>query len=70
MFGDPLFWILVLPGLLLGVYAQSQTRQRWSSCRKERGLTGFTLLNPLGFRGGSDSIQPCIILAAGPDVIR
>jgi hypothetical protein len=26
MFEDPLFWILVLPGLLLGVYAQSRIK--------------------------------------------
>jgi len=28
MFGDPLFWILVLPGLLLGVYAQSRIKTK------------------------------------------
>src|SRR5262245_16985519 len=26
MLGDPLFWILVLPGLLLGIFAQSRIK--------------------------------------------
>ena len=46
MIGDPLFWLLVLPGLLLGAYAQSEgikynvtkynedAHQRWSDGRR------------------------------------
>jgi hypothetical protein len=26
MFEDPLFWVFVLPGLLLGLYAQSRIK--------------------------------------------
>src|SRR5262245_9376625 len=43
MFGDPLFWVLVLPGLLLGVYAQSRIRMnfaRYSQVRTVDGITG------------------------------
>lgn len=43
MFGDPLFWILVLPGLLLGVYAQSRIKiniAKYSQIRTKDGITG------------------------------
>jgi Zn-dependent membrane protease YugP len=43
MFGDPLFWILVLPGLLLGVYAQSRIKiniAKYSQVRTRDGITG------------------------------
>ena len=43
MFGDPLFWILVLPGLLLGVYAQSRIKiniAKYSQVRTKDGITG------------------------------
>jgi Zn-dependent membrane protease YugP len=43
MFEDPLFWILVLPGLLLGVYAQSRIKiniAKYSQVRTKDGITG------------------------------
>ena len=42
MFGHPLFWILVLPGLLLGVYAQSRIKiniAKYSQVRTKDGIT-------------------------------
>ena len=42
MFGDPLFWILVLPGLLLGVYAQSRIKMNFAKYSKIRTLDGIT----------------------------
>jgi len=43
MLDAPLFWILVLPGLLLGMYAQSRIRMnfaRYSQVRTVDGITG------------------------------
>ena len=43
MFEDPLFWILVLPGLLLGIYAQSRIKiniAKYSQVRTKDGITG------------------------------
>jgi len=43
MFDAPLFWILVLPGLLLGMYAQSRIRMnfvKYSQVRTADGITG------------------------------
>jgi hypothetical protein len=43
MFGDPLFWLLILPGLLLGSYAQSRIRYniaRYSRVPTRHGMTG------------------------------
>jgi uncharacterized protein len=43
MFKDPLFWILVLPGLLLGIYAQSRIKiniAKYSQVRTKDGITG------------------------------
>jgi uncharacterized protein len=43
MFGDPIFWMLVLPGLLLGLYAQSRIRMnfvKYSQVRTVDGITG------------------------------
>src|SRR5262245_65316956 len=43
MLADPLFWILVLPGLLLGAYAQSRIKiniAKYSQIRTEDGITG------------------------------
>src|SRR5215510_9147549 len=43
MFNDPIFWVLVLPGLLLGMYAQSRIRMnfaRYSQVRTADGITG------------------------------
>jgi Zn-dependent membrane protease YugP len=43
MLEDPLFWIFVLPGLLLGVYAQSRIKinmTKYSQVETEDGITG------------------------------
>ncbi|MGH6737177.1 MAG: zinc metallopeptidase [Methyloceanibacter sp.] len=43
MFEDPLFWIFVLPGLLLGLYAQSRIKAnvaKYSQVPTESGITG------------------------------
>jgi len=43
MFEDPLFWVLVLPGLLLGTYAQWRIKAnvaRYSQARTDNGVTG------------------------------
>jgi Zn-dependent membrane protease YugP len=43
MFEDPLFWLLVLPGMLLGVYAQSRIKlniAKYSQVPIGGGLTG------------------------------
>jgi len=43
MLADPLFWILVLPGLLLGAYAQSRIKiniAKYSQIRTQDGITG------------------------------
>jgi uncharacterized protein len=43
MLEDPLFWIFVLPGLLLGAYAQSRIKiniARYSQVRTKDGITG------------------------------
>jgi Zn-dependent membrane protease YugP len=58
MFGDPLFWLLVLPGLLLGSYAQGRIKinlARYSQLGTRNGLTGAEvarlLLNSQGLHG-------------------
>jgi hypothetical protein len=43
MFEDPLFWFFVLPGLLLGLYAQSRIKinvAKYSQVGTENGITG------------------------------
>ena len=43
MLEDPLFWVLVLPGLLLGTYAQWRIKANvteYSQVRTENGITG------------------------------
>jgi hypothetical protein len=43
MIEDPLFWLLVLPGLLLGIYAQWRIKTNvaeYSQVRTEGGITG------------------------------
>ena len=43
MFEDPLFWICVLPGMLLGLYAQSRIKRNvayYSQVRTGGGITG------------------------------
>ena len=57
MFEDPLFWILVSPGLLLGVYAQWRIKinfAKYSRVRTQDGITGAEvarrLLNSQGLQ--------------------
>src|SRR5271169_4749099 len=43
MFNDPLFWICVLPGLPLGMYAQGRIKinfAKYSQVRTQDGITG------------------------------
>jgi len=43
MLDDPLFWLLVLPGLLLGTYAQWRIKAnvaKYSQIRTKDGVTG------------------------------
>jgi uncharacterized protein len=43
MFEDPLFWLFVLPGLLLGLYAQSRIKMnvaKYSQVGTQSGITG------------------------------
>src|SRR5262249_1489559 len=43
MLGDPIFWIFVLPGLLLGAYAQSRIKiniAKYSQVSTQDGITG------------------------------
>jgi hypothetical protein len=50
MFTDPVFWVFVLPGLLLGVYAQSRVRinfGKYSQVRTQDGITGAQVARPL-----------------------
>ena len=43
MFEDPLFWVFVLPGLLLGLYAQSRIKlnvAKYSQMPTANGVKG------------------------------
>ena len=42
MVGDPLFWILVLPGVLLGIYAQSRIKANVAKYSQISTLDGIT----------------------------
>lgn len=59
MFGDPLFWLLVLPGLLLGSYAQGLIRvnlAKYSQLRTRNGLTGAEVARLLLNAQGLDRV--------------
>ena len=50
MLADPVFWILVLPGLLLGAYAQSRIKinmVKYSQVRTLDGITGAQVARQL-----------------------
>ena len=50
MLDDPLFWILVLPGVLLGSYAQWQIKAnvaKYSQLRTADGITGAEVARKL-----------------------
>jgi uncharacterized protein len=50
MWEDPLFWLCVLPGLLLGAYAQSRIKinmAKYSQVRTVNGITGAEVARQL-----------------------
>lgn len=50
MFDDPLFWLFVLPGLLLGAYAQSRIKlnvAKYSQVATDGGMTGAQVARQL-----------------------
>src|SRR5262245_31449187 len=68
MLADPLFWILVLPGLLLGAYAQSRIKiniAKYSQIRTQDGITGAQvarrLLNSEGLQAVAIESTPGIL---------
>jgi Zn-dependent membrane protease YugP len=59
MFGDPLFWLFVLPGLLLGAYAQSRIKfniAKYSRMPISGGLTGADVARQILDASGLQSI--------------
>jgi uncharacterized protein len=68
MFEDPLFWILVSPGLLLGVYAQWRIKinfAKYSQVGTQDGITGAEvarrLLNSQGLQNVAVESTPGIL---------
>lgn len=56
MLEDPLFWVLVLPGLLLGTYAQWRIKANvaeYSQVRTDNGITGAEVARRLLDSAGS-----------------
>lgn len=61
MLEDPLFWLLVLPGLLLGAYAQWQIKAnvaKYSQLGTKDGITGAEVARKLLDSGGLPSRPP------------
>jgi uncharacterized protein len=59
MFGDPLFWLFVLPGLLLGLYAQSRIKiniAKYSQLATQGGVTGAEVARRLLDSQGLESV--------------
>jgi Zn-dependent membrane protease YugP len=68
MLEDPLFWILVLPGVLLGAYAQSRIKiniAKYSQVRTRDGSTGAQvarrLLDSQGLQGVAIEATPGVL---------
>ena len=68
MFEDPLFWVFVLPGLLLGLYAQSRIKlnvAKYSQVPTRDGITGAEvarrLLNAKGLQDVTNQPTPGIL---------
>ena len=68
MFEDPVFWVLVLPGLLLGLYAQSRIKlnvAKYSQVPTRDGITGAEvarrLLNAKGLQDVTIESTPGIL---------
>jgi len=60
MFEDPLFWILVSPGLLLGVYAQWRIKinfAKYSRVGTQDGITGAEVARRLLIRRAFKTLQ-------------
>ena len=59
MFEDPLFWVFVLPGLLLGLYAQSRIKlnvAKYAELRTQNGITGAEVARRLLDAKGLQSV--------------
>ena len=68
MLNDPLFWLLVLPGLLLGLYAQGRIKlnfAKYSQLGTQGGITGAEvarrLLDSQGLRNVAIESTPGIL---------
>ena len=68
MLNDPLFWLLVLPGLLLGLYAQGRIKlnfAKYSQLGTQGGITGAEvarrLLDSQGLQGVAIESTPGIL---------
>jgi uncharacterized protein len=60
MFEDPIFWIFVLPGLLLGAYAQSRIKiniAKYSQVRTRDGITGAEVARRLLDSQGLQTVE-------------
>ena len=60
MLEDPLFWLLVLPGLLLGAYAQWQIKAnvaKYSQLGTKDGITGAEVARKLLDSGGLQAVS-------------
>jgi Zn-dependent membrane protease YugP len=60
MLEDPLFWVFVLPGLLLGLYAQSRIKlnvAKYSQVRTQNGITGAEVARRLLDARGLQSVR-------------
>jgi Zn-dependent membrane protease YugP len=60
MFEDPLFWVFVLPGLLLGLYAQSRIKlnvAKYSQMPTANGVTGAEVARRLLDAQGLQSVK-------------
>jgi Zn-dependent membrane protease YugP len=60
MFEDPLFWVFVLPGLLLGLYAQSRIKlnvAKYSQMPTVNGVTGAEVARRLLDAQGLQSVK-------------
>jgi uncharacterized protein len=60
MLEDPIFWIFVLPGLLLGAYAQSRIKiniAKYSQVRTQDGITGAEVARRLLDSQGLQTVE-------------
>ena len=60
MFINPLFWLLALPGLLLGLYAQSRIKNnfaKYSEVRTQNNLTGAQVAQALLTSQGVNNVS-------------